>query len=74
MMDRPLDDRSKELQAEIDRLSEELGVRSMPVGMRTNDGLNSFVADDGSYHFTFITAFTGLSCLQGNVASPTAVS
>lgn len=25
----------------------------MLVGMRTNDGLNVFVADDGSYHFTF---------------------
>lgn len=52
-MDLPLDDKSRELQIEIDRLSEELGVRSMPVGMRTKDGLNIFVADDGSYHFTF---------------------
>ncbi|OBY31917.1 hypothetical protein ACT18_10290 [Mycolicibacter kumamotonensis] len=25
----------------------------MPVGMRTNDGLNIFVADDGSYHFAY---------------------
>lgn len=25
----------------------------MPVGLRTNDGLNIFLADDGSYHFTF---------------------
>ncbi|MGB3474145.1 MAG: hypothetical protein WBA69_05125 [Mycobacterium sp.] len=25
----------------------------MTVGMRTRDGLNIFVADDGSYHFTF---------------------
>lgn len=25
----------------------------MPVGFRTNDGLNIYVADDGSYHFTF---------------------
>ncbi|MCV7386386.1 Imm63 family immunity protein [Mycolicibacter longobardus] len=25
----------------------------MPVGMRTNDGLNIFVDDDGSYHFTY---------------------
>ena len=49
----PSDDKSKELQIEIDRLSTELGVRSMPVGMRTNDGLNIFVADDGCYHFTF---------------------
>ncbi|MCV7092023.1 hypothetical protein [Mycobacterium interjectum] len=25
----------------------------MPVGFLTNDGLNIFRADDGSYHFTF---------------------
>lgn len=25
----------------------------MLVGLRTNDGLNVYVADDGSYHFTF---------------------
>ena len=25
----------------------------MPVGLRTTDGLNIFVADDGTYHFTF---------------------
>ncbi|OMC57612.1 hypothetical protein A5747_02485 [Mycobacterium sp. IS-836] len=25
----------------------------MPVGFLTNDGLNIYVADDGSYHFTF---------------------
>lgn len=48
-----LDDKSAELQTEIDRLSEKLGVRPMPVGFRTNDGLNVYVADDGSYHFTF---------------------
>jgi hypothetical protein len=51
--DRPLDDRSAELQVEIDRLSEKLDVRPMQVGLRTYDGLNIFVADDGSYHFTF---------------------
>jgi len=50
---RVLDDKSAELQTEIDRLSEKLGVRPMPVGFRTNDGLNIYVADDGSYHFTF---------------------
>lgn len=44
---------SNALQLEIDRLSEALGVRSMPVGLRTNDGLNIFAGDDGSYHFTF---------------------
>jgi hypothetical protein len=51
--DRLLDDKSADLQAEIDRLSEELGVRPMRVGLRTKDGLNIFIADDGSYHFTF---------------------
>ncbi|SOJ53990.1 hypothetical protein MSIMFB_01488 [Mycobacterium simulans] len=25
----------------------------MPVGRRTKDGLNIYIADDGSYHFTF---------------------
>ncbi|MGB3484166.1 MAG: hypothetical protein WBB07_18370 [Mycobacterium sp.] len=25
----------------------------MPVGLRTNDGLNLYVADDGSYHHAF---------------------
>jgi hypothetical protein len=51
--DRLLDDKSAELQAEIDQLSEKLGVRPMQVGLRTNDGLNIYVADDGLYHFTF---------------------
>lgn len=51
--DRSLDDRSTELQAEIDTLSERLGVSSIPVGLRTNDGLNLYVADDGSYHHAF---------------------
>ncbi|MEB3982020.1 hypothetical protein OQ968_12175 [Mycobacterium sp. 663a-19] len=51
--DRGLGDKSAKLQAEIDRLSGQLGVRPMPVGLLTNDGLNIFVADDGSYHFTF---------------------
>lgn len=52
-MDRALDVKAAELQSEIDRLSEKLGVRSVPVGFRTNDGLNIYIADDGSYHFTF---------------------
>ena len=55
--DRVSGDKSAELQAEIDRLSEKLGVRPTPVGFRTNDGLNIYVADDGSYHFTFATVF-----------------
>ena len=50
---RPVDNKSVELQAEINRLSEKLGVRPMQVGLRTNDGLNIYIADDGSYHFTF---------------------
>lgn len=52
-MKRHLDDKAAELQAEIDRLSEMLDVRPMQVGLRTNDGLNVYIADDGSYHFTF---------------------
>lgn len=51
-MDR-LERKSSELQTEIDRLSEKLGVRPMPVGLLTSDGPNIYVADDGSYHFTF---------------------
>jgi hypothetical protein len=51
--DRVSGDKSAELQTEIDRLSEKLGVRPTPVGFRTNDGLNIYVADDGEYHFTF---------------------
>jgi hypothetical protein len=51
--DRFLEDKSAQLQTEIDRLSEKLGVRPMSVGFRTNDGLNIYIADDGSYHFTF---------------------
>jgi hypothetical protein len=51
--DRGLDDKSVKLQSEIDRLSVELDVRPMPIGLRTNDGLNIYIADDGSYHFTF---------------------
>jgi hypothetical protein len=52
-MDRALDDKSAELQIEIDRLSEKLGVRPIQVGLQKKDGLNIYIADDGSYHFTF---------------------
>lgn len=51
--DRVLDDKPAKLQTEINRLSEKLGVRPMQVGLRTNDGLSIYIADDGSYHFTF---------------------
>ena len=51
--DRVLDDKSGKLQSEIDWLSEGLGVRAMPVGFRTKDGLNICVDDDGTHHFTF---------------------
>ncbi len=51
--DHLLVDKSNELQLEINRLSDELGVRPLQVGLRTNDGLNIYVAHDGSYHFTF---------------------
>jgi hypothetical protein len=53
--------KSVELQAEIDRLSEKLDVRAMQVGFRTNDGPNTFIADDGS--------ITSPSTSAGNSAS-----
>lgn len=49
----PLVDKSDELQREVNQLSEILGVRPIQVGLRTNDDLNIFVAEDGSYHFTY---------------------
>jgi hypothetical protein len=51
--DRASGDKSGELQIEIDRLSNELGVTPMQVGLRTTDGLNIYVDEDGVYHFTF---------------------
>jgi hypothetical protein len=51
--DRPLGDKSNELQLEINRLSADLGVAPLQVGLRTNDGLNVYVAEDDVYHFTF---------------------
>jgi len=53
VQDHPLDARSTELQAEIYRYAAQLGARPLTVGMRTNDGLNIFVGEDGLYHFTF---------------------
>jgi hypothetical protein len=52
-MGHPLDAELKELQGEIDRLANDLGARPIPVGLRTNDGLNIYVAEDGSYHYSF---------------------
>ena len=52
-MDPSSDTKSLELQAEINRLAERLDVRPIPVGLRTNDGLNIFIGDDSTYHFTF---------------------
>lgn len=51
--DQSSDNKSAELQTEIDRLSEKLGVRPMQVGLRSKDDLNIYVDDDGAYHFTF---------------------
>jgi hypothetical protein len=48
-----MDAKSSELQAEIDRLAAQLDVRSMPIGLLTNDGLNIYVGDDAVYHFAF---------------------
>jgi len=49
----PSGNKSEELQANLDRISQRLGVPSMPVGLRTNDGLNIYVDDDGLYHFAY---------------------
>ena len=51
-MDPSSDKNSNDLQTEINRLAERLDVRPMPVGLRTNDGLNIYVDDDGTYHYT----------------------
>ena len=51
-MDPSSDTNTSELQVEINRLAERLDVRPMAVGLRTNDGLNIFVDDDGTYHYT----------------------
>jgi len=51
--DRRAGDKSNELQSEINRLSKQLGVRPVQVGLRTKDGLNIYVASDSSYHYTF---------------------
>ncbi|MCV7214698.1 hypothetical protein H7J51_05290 [Mycobacterium crocinum] len=48
-----MDARSVDLQTEIDRIASQLGVRSMTVGLLTNDGLNIYMGDDGLYHFAF---------------------
>ncbi|ANW65693.1 hypothetical protein BCA37_20890 [Mycobacterium sp. djl-10] len=49
----PSVDKSEELQTNLDRISQRLGAPSMPVGLRTNDGLNIYVDDDGLYHFAY---------------------
>ena len=51
--DQSSDNKSAELQTEIDRLAEKPRVRPMQVGLRSKDDLNVYVDDDGSYHFTF---------------------
>lgn len=51
--DRPLDSESSELQSELNRLADKLGVDTVSAGRLTNDGLNIFVADDGVHHYTF---------------------
>jgi hypothetical protein len=45
--------KSRELQAEIDRLAEQFDVQPIPVGLRTNDGLNIYVDDEGTYHYAY---------------------
>jgi hypothetical protein len=48
-----VDAKSSELQAEIDRIAAQLGIRPMTVGLSTNDGLNIYLDEDGRYHFAF---------------------
>lgn len=52
-MDHPLDAKSLELQAHIDDIANRFGVQSLPVGLRTNDGLNIYIDEAGYYHFTY---------------------
>jgi hypothetical protein len=52
-MDPSSDTKSRELQAELNRLAERLDVPPIAVGLLTNDGLNIFIDDDGTYHFAF---------------------
>jgi hypothetical protein len=47
------DDELRALQDAIDRLAQRLDVRPPAVGLRTNDGLNIFVDDTGTYHYAF---------------------
>ncbi|RDH77343.1 hypothetical protein DVS77_17510 [Mycolicibacterium moriokaense] len=54
-LDPSSDSKSRDLQAEINRLAEELGVRPLTVEFppRTADDINIFVDDDGTYHFAY---------------------
>jgi hypothetical protein len=54
-MDPSSDTKSRELQAEIDRLAERLGVRPMAVATPTvmDDNLYIFVDADGIYHYAY---------------------
>jgi hypothetical protein len=54
--DPALPDKSAELQTEIDRLSETLCVRPVPVEFRTHNGLNIYVADTGDATWDSMTA------------------
>jgi hypothetical protein len=54
-MDPSSDSKSRELQAEIDRLADQLGVHPIRVGLplRTTDDINIFVDDNGTCHFAY---------------------
>ncbi len=57
----PSGDTSEELQASLDRISQRLGVPSMPVGLRSNDGLTIYVDDrkQGSlYQYEVMSKFS----------------
>jgi hypothetical protein len=52
-IDRVLNEKTNELQSDINRVSDVLAVKPIQVGLRTKDGLNIYVDSDGSYHYTF---------------------
>jgi hypothetical protein len=52
-MDPSSDTKSLELQHELNRLADRLDVPPIAVGLRTNDGLNIYIDEDGTYHYAY---------------------
>lgn len=49
-----MDDKTVELQSEVDRIAAELGVEPLSVGViRTNDDYNIFIDENGFYHYAY---------------------